>query len=83
MTKKEECPGKAGLNGKPNLHEEGNSYGRETCCFTHRGDLEGIVSASVINIVSEAGHKQSKDLHVLQNRELVTLLVKGVAEVSH
>ena len=34
-------------------------------CFTYRGDLEGIVSTPVVNIMSEAGYEESKELQVL------------------
>ena len=51
--------------------------------FIYRGDLEGIVSSSVVDIMSEARDKESQYLQVTEHREPVTLLVQQVAEVSH
>ena len=31
---------------------------------SHRGHLEGVVCASVVQVVTHAGNKQGKDLHV-------------------
>ena len=50
---------------------------------THRGHLEGIVGASVVNVMAEAGDEQGQGLDVRQGGELVAVLEEHIAEVGH
>ena len=45
--------------------------------------MEGIVGAPVVNVVAEAGDEEGQHLHVLQGRELVTILEENVTEVGY
>ena len=45
--------------------------------------MEGIVGAPVVNVVAETGDEEGQCLHVLQGRELVTILEENVAEVGY
>ena len=49
----------------------------------YRGNLEGVVGSSVVNVMAEAGEEEGKDLQVCQEGEMVTALVEDVAEVGH
>jgi len=58
-------------------------YLRSWGSSTHRGYLKGIVGAPVVNVMAEAGDKQSQGLDVLQGREVVAVLEQHIAEVGH
>lgn len=45
--------------------------------------MEGIIRAPVINIVAQARHEECQDLHFIEEGEVVTIAVEGVAEMSN
>lgn len=45
--------------------------------------LEGVISAPVIDVVTEAGDEEGQHLNISQKGEQVTVVVEQVAKVSH
>ncbi len=49
---------------------------------TYRSDLEDIVGAPVVNVVTHTGHKESEDFYVIKEVQTGAVLKKAVAVVS-